>query len=264
MIDASKIELATWSPDLSGAELNSPTWTKLEYEGETLCNSMEWVEWSNGNPIQVCLCEGCGQTGCNASGFVHVSRLGSHILWTRPKIRPRHSRVGMMAAELLGRFGAVNIPSTLWHEWQSQFDVLPSDDVFPRTTRSDVLDAWLLGVPAPFRSPDGLLWEEVALSPIDRAVHIVSTVEDRLLACDRTDVATARQHLAEMIDWVRFAPTQPVDGRFADPSSCGALVDTLYLDSEGPNEWHAFACTNEGIAIAFGADTILVPYILGK
>lgn len=236
----------------------------MAYDGETLCNGVEGVEWNSGNPIQVSLCESCGQTGCNASGFVHVSRLGSHILWTRPAIRPGHSPVGMTAAEILGQFGAVIIPSSMWHEWQSQFDDLPSDDVFPRTTRADILDAWLLGVPAPFRSPDGLLWEEVALSPIDRAVHIMSTVEDRLLACDRTDVDTARQHLTEMIDWVHSDPTLPVAGGFANPSSCGALVGTLYLDSKRTEEWHAFAYTNEGIAIAFSADSILVPSVLGK
>lgn len=236
----------------------------MAYDGETLCNSVEWVAWDSGNPTQVCLCETCGHSGCSYSGFVHISHLRCQILWTRPYSRPGHSPPGMTAAEILGRFGAVHIPESLWHEWQGLFDTLPPIEAFPRTTRSDLLDAWLLGAPKRFRSPDGVLWEEIELAPVDRAGHVVSMVQDKLLACDHTDVNQAKQYLTDLIDWVRSGPAQPVDGEIVAPASRGAIVESLYLDSEQTDEWHAFARTEDGITLAFSNDSILVPSILAN
>src|SRR5688572_22598831 len=82
MIACEDAVLETWRPDFSSSSQRDPTWTRATCFGAVLCNSLEWPEWLE-NPVQVCLWEACGHAGCESGGYVHVSRLGSHMLWTR-------------------------------------------------------------------------------------------------------------------------------------------------------------------------------------
>src|SRR5919201_6740045 len=80
-------EFLAWRPDFSSTEQASPHWTRVVCGGEQLTNALNAVDWLNGEPaVQVELCESCGFAGCESGGYVHVSRLNSHVLWTPPHI----------------------------------------------------------------------------------------------------------------------------------------------------------------------------------
>ncbi len=234
------------------------------YRGEVLCNCIEGTEWSGGNPVQVSLCEECGCEGCSDAGYVRISRIGDSLLWTRSfgeasgeAIYDRHT-----ALTALGRFGAVRIPLGLWADWRVKFKNLPEAEGFPRANRSDILDAWLLEVPAPFRTAAGFLWHDTTLHPIDRAGHTVALVRNRLLACEHAAVDSGRNSLDAVVAWARSAPEQPVDGDLITPRGAGVNIETLFLESARTEEWSALSQTGDGIHIAFGTDTILVPPII--
>src|SRR5437764_5581258 len=86
-------ELVPWRPDFSTSGQDDPDWTKLVCGGIELCNTLEAANWTDEWAVQVDVCDACGYIHCRSGGWVHVSRLGSHVLWTPPDIAPHEYRV---------------------------------------------------------------------------------------------------------------------------------------------------------------------------
>jgi hypothetical protein len=72
-----------WSPDFSSSGLPNPIWTRVKFRGAELYNSLEWTEW-NRNPVQVQICDTCGNARLPSGGYVHVSAVQDILLWTAP------------------------------------------------------------------------------------------------------------------------------------------------------------------------------------
>jgi hypothetical protein len=108
-------EFVPWRPDLVSSGQPNPTWTKLVCDGVVLCNSLEWVDWVE-DPVQVRICEACGIPGCEHGGYVRITRCGSHLLWTRPRVdtdddwEPEE----LTLLNALEQAGAVLIPTAAW------------------------------------------------------------------------------------------------------------------------------------------------------
>ena len=111
MIIFDDIRLEKWRPDFSSSGQRSPDWTKLVYRDWIICNSIEHTDWS-GNPVQVILCDQCGHEGCGHGNYVHVSRLGEHIIWARPQIEIADDYDANMYGmpHYLKDFGSILIP----------------------------------------------------------------------------------------------------------------------------------------------------------
>lgn len=86
MLVCENADFDPWRPNFSSSEQPSPFWTKLICGGEQLANGLEDVDWFDEPAVQVELCESCGFGGCSSGGYVHVSRIGRHVLWTAPHV----------------------------------------------------------------------------------------------------------------------------------------------------------------------------------
>src|SRR6185436_15369737 len=87
MFVCDQLRTEVWRPDFSTSEQTSRTWTRVTCRGLQIANSLEWADWLE-NPVQVILCDACGHAGCASGGYVHVSRLHEHVLWSAPQISP--------------------------------------------------------------------------------------------------------------------------------------------------------------------------------
>ncbi|MCO6438318.1 MAG: hypothetical protein J5J06_14580 [Phycisphaerae bacterium] len=255
MLSTESTSFDTWSPDFSSSGQQNPTWTRAVTCGQVLCNSMERVEWAGGNPVQVLLCEQCGCAGCNSHGYVQITRLSDSIIWTRPVF---DSDIGgaYRCLDALGGNGAIHVPETIWTEWQQRFDSLPDLSVFPRTTRSELIDAWLLEMPPCYRAAEGVSAGDLTVSPLARARLLIPNARDRLLACTSMDVPAAQRLLDRILKWAESGPAAPIDGAIRRRD---VEMEALYLDGHGTEDWHAFAIAGGNVYLAFGADWVLDP-----
>jgi hypothetical protein len=114
-------EFVPWRPDFSSSEQSSPHWTKPVRSGEQLTNAINAVDWlDEGSAVQVELCESCGFAGCESGGYVHVSRLESHVLLTPPHVdlNDPFEWHQYRPSEPVRRHGAVAIKVEDWEAWR--------------------------------------------------------------------------------------------------------------------------------------------------
>jgi hypothetical protein len=209
--------LERWRPDFSSSEQRDPQWVRVVCDGVELTNAVDWVDWLTDGPVQVVLCEACGANHCASGGYAHVSRLGTHLLWTLPRIDwtdPfESSEYGTSYA--LEQRGAVAIPFSVWDEWRQQFPDIPDADAFPRTRRSDLYHAWTDGT--------GLIYR------VAPAAEFLTAVREHAVASDPSDLAALVAAVEQLTSWFAADPEAPVDGRLAEPSD-RVVVETLYFD----------------------------------
>jgi hypothetical protein len=236
-------KLVPWTPNLAGQQ--PPRWTKLVCDEVELCNSLEESEWVN-NPVQVQTCEACGTPGCASDGYVHVSRLGDHLLWTRPFFADPGGDLGAQYApsDSLRRRGAVLIPRPAWSEWAKTFSNLLPFNHFPETRQIDLFHAWI----AEARGA-GRVESLDALEPMLR---------ERLLACDSIDVQEALRLVGAFVNRVREDLLAKVDGHFRPASDAAARIETFYFDGPADEDWPALAFM-PSMTLAFGRDWVFEP-----
>jgi hypothetical protein len=141
-------EFVSWRPDLASSGQRGPSWTKLVCGGVVLCNSLEWVDWLE-DPVQVRICEACGFPGCERGGYVRITRLGPHLLWTQPRVDmdDEWERSEFQLLRVLQQAGAVLIHARAWDRWRTRFVDLPEPASFAPTSRWDLAQAWLMDAP---------------------------------------------------------------------------------------------------------------------
>jgi hypothetical protein len=138
-------ELERWRPDFSSSEQPSPDWTRVMSGDTQLVNGLEAVEWDE-NPVQVAVCETCGYTDCAFGGYVHVSRAGSYVVWSEPRLpgeEPEHEEHQYAASAAIVRHGAVVVPAAVWASWPG----VPALEALPVTRRGDLVGAWHASAP---------------------------------------------------------------------------------------------------------------------
>jgi hypothetical protein len=244
-------EFIPWRPDFSSSEQASPDWTRLFCGGVQLSNAVNAVDWFDQPAVQVDLCESCGFAGCESGGYVHVSRLGNHVLWTRPHIDENDpfEAYQYRAAEPVRRNGGVAISADEWDSWDERLRDWPLADRFPATTRADLFAAWYLEAPARRDLPEQLL----------------TLAHEWTVASDPSPTADALEALASLFTWFTSEPDATVEGELVDARTDGATVETLYLDVPDTfnrptlREWPAFSRRGQAVAPFFGGSLALAP-----
>ena len=239
--------LTHWTPDFSSSGQASPDWTKVSCAGVEVCNSLEWVDWSQ-NPVQVRLCDACGSPGCDLGGYIHISRLGDFVLWTTPQIdaidefgTPRYA-----PASALKHLGAIAIPADLWTRWRTVAPEVPQASTFPEANRWALADAWILGGDRPIGRD--------ALAPMLRS---------RLLGCDTMEPSQAIDRVQWWVDHLSAPPTTRATGALRAPEEIGARIETLYFDGPSNRDWPAFAIRDEAEFLLLDRQHAFVPFPQG-
>jgi hypothetical protein len=248
-------QFVRWQPNFSSSGQENPDWTKLICAGVELSNAITWVEWFDEDEpaVQVQLCEACGIAGCESGGYVHVSRLGEHILWTHPHIDPSDSFASYQyrPSEAVATHSAVAFPITHWNGWSEELRGLPVATKFPGTTRRDLLFAWQSEAPLFGRwdSPD----------------QLVSLARERAVAGEPSEPDGALESLDALVRWFREEPEGVIDGELVPLDADEWTVETLFFDVPDTfdrpvlREWAPLA-RREGRATAlFGGEFVLVP-----
>ena len=225
-------ELVPWRPDFSTSGQDDPDWTKLVCGGIELCNTLEAANWTDEWAVQVDVCDACGYIHCRSGGWVHVSRLGSHVLWTPPDIAPHEYRVSRNRPPgYLRRHGAVAIPVEQWERWRESIAPLPAAAGFQRARRDDLRRAW--GRPERFE----------------------------LLAAETDSTEDAAARLRAVADWLADGDA-PAEGELVRGAAVGARVEIVYIDVPDTfdrpelEEWRAYALVDGRLAPAFGDWTL--------
>ncbi|HMJ00744.1 MAG TPA: hypothetical protein VK488_12980 [Gaiellaceae bacterium] len=248
-------QFVPWQPNFSSSGQENPDWTKLICDGVELSNAITWVEWfDEAEPaVQVQLCEACGIPGCQSGGYVHVSRLGNHVLWTHPHIDPSDSFASYQyrPSEAVSTHGAVAFPIRQWNSWSEELAGLPPATEFARTMRRDLLSAWQSEAPLFGRwdSPDQLL----------------SMARERAVAGEPSEPSDALESLDALVRWFREAPDDFVDGELVPFSAGERTGETLYFDVPDTfdrpvlREWTPLARREGRVTPLFGGELVLVP-----
>lgn len=230
-------QLATevWHPDFSTSEQASPTWTRVTCRGREITNALEWAEWHE-NPVQVILCDACGQEGCASGGYVHVSRLHRSVLWTAAQSRPDeyvHDVYGM--PHIIRTFGALAVPDEVWNGWSSAIEAVPRADRLVQANYAAVIDAWVLG---PARSSDTLL------------AHL----RERLVGGTTLDKAAALGLVERTLTALRRNAQSPFEQPLVRLDEVGARLETLCFDGPAEIDWPAFAFAGAATFIVLDRD----------
>src|SRR5438128_267339 len=144
-----------------------------------------------------------------AGGWVHVSRLGRHVLWTPLELEHEDD---LRAREYtppayLREHGALAVPVIDWDGWRERIPTMPQAAELPTTHRRELLRAW---------KPPGF-------DPFERENSAVSAIAD----------------------WL--AVDAPVDADLVRADEIGAQVELLYgdvhdtFDRQHLRDWQAFA-----------------------
>jgi hypothetical protein len=247
-------EFVAWRPDFSSSGQASPHWTKLLCNDVQLCNSMEWTDWLEEFSVQVELCEQCGHTHCATGGYVRLSRLGSHLLWTPPRLEHPDDgweREQYTPSTALREHGAIAVAVVDWENWRTRFGDLPRADEFPRTERRDLAGAW--AVSAPFMSAD------------IPGSDFLAMVRERLIAAESATNEEALRRFETLVTWFTSDQDAVVDGELARTDADS--VEMLHLDlPDGRKtrlgDWRPYAVHDGRLTLAFGSHWLLSPGLI--
>jgi hypothetical protein len=240
------VQFVRWKPDFSSSGLVSPRWTKLVFDGFELCNGAESVDWLE-NPVQVILCEACGLSDCEVGGYVQISRLGEHILWTVPHTDPDDDFEShqYQCLPALVRLGTLLISTETWSRWCRKVRKLPVPDELPATRRTDLAAAWMREAP----------WSIRPLAPLDAYARL----ERFLLASDHGERDEALQRIESLVAWINEDPEASVPGRIVPAERVIGERETWFFDTQPLDEWTAIVHTDSGLTLSFGDSWALLP-----
>jgi hypothetical protein len=231
----------------------SPEYTRLRCGEIELSNALESVRWFESPAVQVVLCEDCGYPGCESGGYVHVSRLGAHVLWTRPHVDESNplDAYQYRAAEPVRTYGAVAIRAKEWDSWGDRLPDWPSAESFPPTTRHDLFAAWYL------EAPLSGTW--------DAPERLVTLTRERVLSTNPSELGDALDGLAALVAWFTDDADAAVNGELVSVTAEGATLETLYVDIPDTfdrpvlREWPAYSRRGDLVTPVFGGGLVLFP-----
>jgi hypothetical protein len=247
-------EFVAWRPDFSSSEQASPHWTRVLCGEVELTNAINAVDWlDRERAVQVELCESCGFVGCASGGYVHVSRLESHVLWTPAHIDLSDPFEGSWyrPSVAVSGHGGVAIAVADWEAWRQQFPALPPAVEFPPTLRRDLLAAWR--------------GEAQIFGQFDSQDDLVELARARAIAADPSSLEDALAQFEAVALWLQLEPDAPVEGALVRGAVRGARIETLYLDvpdtfdRDALREWRATALVNDRVTAVFSGELVLAP-----
>lgn len=242
MINCGNFRLEKWQPDFSSSGQPSPEWIRVKCSDIQICNSLDWLDWDD-NPVQVEICDACGTPGCESGGYVHMSKLGEHILWTKPHIdaSDEWEKTQYEAAFVLRKAGSVVIPVSVLNQWQREARKNRSSNWYSRTTREDLAAAWFM--------------EKYPYLKMASVRDVIPYLRKELLGADTLDVTTAVGRMETLVEWFLQKPAQELRGELKAPWP-DLTVETLYFDGPADKDWPAFAIFGVDIFPAFGKNWV--------
>lgn len=245
-------EFVAWRPDFSSSGQTNPQWTKLICDDVQLCNSIEWTEWLDELSVQVEVCEQCGYTGCASGGYVRVSRLAYHLIWTPPRLEhpdDAWEKEQYTPSSSLREHGAVAFAVADWENWRAQFPNLPPAEAFPRSERRDLCAAWAFS--APFTS-DGAPGSD-----------FLGMVREQIVAAELTTNEEALRRLGTLVTWFAADQDAFVDGELVRANEDDRL-EVLHLDVPDGHttqlrEWRPYAVHESRLTLPFSDRWVLTP-----
>ena len=240
MLYVSSAVLKTWHPPLIGAAGSLATWTSVTVHDVQITNTLEGAAWKP-DPAQVHMCQRCGEYGCYDGGYVHITRLGKHLLWTAPYRDEGMSELDVdIAANAIYEYAAVAVPLEVWDGWRRIVPSLPAAHSFPPATRRDLAAAWRMEAPPGLR-------EQPLMEMLTRTAH-------RLLASDSLEYEQALEQLHLLVDWFLEGHDQPLTGELLPLASANARLETLHFDGSAGQDWRALAWGQARWQPALGKD----------
>ena len=250
-------QFVRWTPDFSSSEQSSPNWTKLVCGDVELCNGIEWIDWDD-DPVQVRLCESCGHTHCEVGGYVRITRIGPHLLWTRPRITSddawEHSQFTLHHP--LEQTGAVLIRVDDWNSWRDDGKALPEATIFPPASRWDLAQAWLMDAPI---GRANRFWKRSESRGVRSLEEAVQGVRETIVAADGTTTERAVAEFDRVAQWLGEAPDEQIEGEVVETSQRGAAVHALHLDDGRVETWRAVAEHDGHLTPVLGETWMLTP-----
>lgn len=242
MIYCENYRLEKWNPDFSSSGQSSPEWIRVKCSDIAICNSLDWLDWED-NPLQVEICDACGTPGCASGGYVHLSRLGEYILWTKPHVdeSDEWEKTQYETAFALRKAGSVVIPVAVLEQWQREAQRGPFSPWYPRTTRADLAAAWFM--------------EKYPYHKITSIHDVIPFLRKELLGADTLDMTTALNRMEKLIEWFAREPGQELRGRLR-VFWPGLAAETLYFDGPAEKDWPAFAILGNDVFPAFGKNWV--------
>jgi hypothetical protein len=220
----------------------------MTWDGIELTNSIEWVEWKDGDDdIQVQICETCGTTHCATGGYASISRLGSFLLWTGPTHR-QDDAFSYGPASSVARRDSLLIPVASWDHWRQRVK-LPTINVFPRSRRLDLALAWAWDAKGPGHV------EDISLLP--------DALIGKAYASDHWDAAETLAALGQLVAWVKVAPDEQPDVKM-ERASPDFTLETVYFDGPEDLDWTAIAWRNSELTFAFREDWVVLPPVTAR
>lgn len=232
--------LKTWHPPLMNATGRKAVWTSASAQGLQLTNSLEEAAW-DADPAQVHICQQCGVYGCYEGGYVRITRLEEHVLWTAPYMDETMDRLDIdIVAGAIYERGAVAIPTQVWESWRSRVNSLPAASSFPAATRRELAAAWRMEAHPGLRE---LPWMEM-----------LAHISESLLASDSLGYDQAMDQVHALLDWFLEAPAEPLVGALKPRKATQARLEFLRFDGPAEQDWPALAYEHGAWFPALGAD----------
>ncbi|HEX9984974.1 MAG TPA: hypothetical protein VGF69_17055 [Thermoanaerobaculia bacterium] len=232
MFVCDQLRTELWRPDFFTSDQVAPTWTRVTCRGVQIANSLEWTDWQD-NPVQVILCDACGHPGCASGGYVHVSRLHRHVLWTAAQSSSddEYDDDAYEIPFMMRSLGALALPVEVWNEWSAAVRELPHADRLTQANHAAVADAWVLG---PGRSTSTVL----------------AYLREQLLGGTTLDKESAITLVERTLTYLRRNAQTSFAQPLARLDELGVRLETLYFDGPAEIDWPAFAFA--------GSDTYIV------
>ncbi len=241
-------KLEQWTPKTEFPLLNKSV-TRLLWGEFEVCNAVEYVDWTQENPVQLQLCDQCFISGCESSGFNDISRIGEDIWWTAPDMNAEINNDNFIyPPDFIYKNSAVVIPFSVWSEWRKQVPELPDAMEFAPATRHNLAQAWLWHTP-----PDK---PKRTLVQLD---NLIPRLEEGLVASDSFDKNTALENIRHIIEWFQESPEAVLNGKLVPSSRINAQIEILYLEDPQWKEWAGWAVIDGKMQPILGKDWLYVP-----
>jgi len=212
---------------IKNPDLDLGVWTQIRFARETLCNSVEFVDWDS-DPVQLTICDFCGTPGCSSGGYARVTTTGSQLLLVEPELSFDGEEASYSASHLLRRFGALVIPADVAVAMQ----IAPLTR-FRGTTRRDIINAWLLD--SPFQTN----------LPLD--IEILIESNDLVFEDD-----SVREVLVQLMRPDSMRLSELVIGSFQTVEPDTEPLSVFLLQDEKTPEWKSFVRRKNQFALRFG------------
>ncbi|MFN0054454.1 MAG: hypothetical protein ACKV0T_19940 [Planctomycetales bacterium] len=210
----------------------------LYFRDVCIANAVNLSDFED-DPIQVTVCETCGNVGCNSGGWIHMRRIGDDVLWIPPRrLTARESKLvcELFPPEYIAR-DDIGIPvfgPDLYDELRRQLPRLPHRATVQPIQMCEAL---------------ALVQAEAPFELLGRAPRIPQLQPDLVLAVTdgelAAETAVVNQFAKEHVNSASPLEMVSIDASYR--------AIEFHLDAPGFPAWNAFCRLPDTIGIILGS-----------